>query len=124
MSANVSVSGIHMELGDALRSHVQEQMTLLSEKYFGDLVTCRVTFKKENKGHTIDCHIYATIGRHMEYVSEAESDHAQSSFKIAYEKLAKQLRRDKRARHEDKPNPHLKEQVLEELAKPDPDPVE
>lgn len=120
MAANVTVSGRHMELGDALTQHVQTQMTSLSEKYFGRMVVCRVVFAKRSKGHASTCNIRVLVGRKLHYSSNAESDTVHRCFAMACERMAKQLRRKKRALHEDKPSGQTKELVFNELLKPEP----
>lgn len=122
MSASqVIVSGINMELGEALVIHVEKHMGILSQKYFGYLVTCRVAFRKQSKSHSFECHIQVIVGRDMHYASAAEFDEVYGCFKQAYAHLAKQLRRQKRARHEDKPNSNQKEQMLNDCLRVEPE---
>lgn len=119
VAQHVTVSGRHMDLGDALAQHVQTQMETLSEKYFGRMVTCRVVFAKRSKGRNFTCNIQVLVGRKMHYASNAEFDDIHRCFNQASERMAKQLRRTKRALHEDKPNGHQKEIVLNDLSKPE-----
>lgn len=118
---HVTVSGRNMEIGESLTKHVMAQMATLSEKYFSHLVTSRIVFTKMPKGHAYICNIQVTVGRDMHYASEAQFDGVHRCFKRSYERLAKQLRRKKREKHEDKPNGHQKEIVLNDLLKPDDD---
>ena len=119
VAQHVTVSGRNMECGAALGEFVTTHLETLSQKYFGHLVTCRVVFTKMAKGHSYTCHIQVVIGRDLFYASEATFDNVYICFNRAYEHLAKQLRRKKRKLHEDKPNGHQKEAVLNELSTPE-----
>jgi ribosomal subunit interface protein len=119
VAEHVTVSGRHMELGESLTEHVQQQMGNLSAKYFGRMVTCRVVFARRSKGRNFTCNIQVLVGRDLHYRSNAEFDNVHGCFNHASERMAKQLRRKKRALHEDKPT-HQKAQVLNDLSKPDP----
>jgi ribosomal subunit interface protein len=120
---NVTVSGRNMDVGEALAEYVQTRLHVLSEKYFGFLVTCRVVFSKL-KTHSFACHIQVVVGSDLHYMGEAEASSVYRCFNEAHEHVAKQLRRKKRALHEDKPNDHMKERVLLELSQPDPLPLD
>jgi ribosomal subunit interface protein len=100
---HVTVSGRHMELGESLIELVQTQMAILSQKYFGTIVTSRVVFAKRSKGRNFACNIQVQVGRKMHYASNAEFDNVIQCFTQASERMAKQLRRKKRCLHEDKP---------------------
>jgi ribosomal subunit interface protein len=115
---HVTVSGRNMDCGTALGEFVTTHLETLSQKYFGRLLTCRVVFTKNPKGHSFSCHIQVVIGHNMFYASEATFDNVHAAFNQAYEHLAKQMRRKKRQLHEDKPD-RLKETVLNELSIPD-----
>src|ERR1700761_6236381 len=119
VAQHVTVSGRNMEVGEAMSEHVLTQMAFLSEKYFGKLVDCRVVFTKHAKGHAYTCNIGVQVGRDMHYDGEAQFDNPRTCFNQAFEHIAKQLRRRKRALHEDKPNGHAKEWVFNELSRPD-----
>jgi ribosomal subunit interface protein len=115
---HVTVSGRNMECGVALGEFVTTHLETLSQKYFGRLLTCRVVFTKNPKGHAFTCHIQVVIGHNMFYASEATSNNVHAAFNQAYEHLAKQVRRKKRKLHEDKPD-RQKEATLNELAIPE-----
>jgi ribosomal subunit interface protein len=120
---HVTVTGRNMDVGEVMTDHVRTQMATLSQKYFGRLVTCRVVFTKQNKGRSFTCNIGVSVAHDMHYDGEAEFDDVRICFNRAYEHVAKQLRRTKRALHEDKPNGHMKEQIFNELSRPDVEPV-
>jgi ribosomal subunit interface protein len=106
-----------MELGDSLIELVQTQMASLCQKYFGTIVTCRVVFAKRSKGRNFACNIQVQVGRRLHYASNAEFDNVQQCFAQASERIAKQLRRKKRAMHEDKPTGQ-KDREFQEALKP------
>lgn len=116
----VTVTGRNVMLGAFLTTHVEEKMETLSNKYFGRLITCRVVFTKAQKGIKYGCTIQAIVGHNLHYVGEAHTKTVMGSFRLAYEHLAKQMRRAKRAHHEDKPHRHRKIQQLDRLTVPDP----
>ena len=46
----LTVKGKHLDVGDALRAHVQEQLNNTAKKYFRDPIEATVIFSKE-KNH-------------------------------------------------------------------------
>jgi ribosomal subunit interface protein len=109
----IIISGHQTEVGEALRSHAQEQLERLSAKYFNGAEDITATFNRGNKGVGFACNIRVHVGRDMFF--DGQGDHprnAYTAFASALERVAKQLRRQKRALREDKPVNAMKEALL------------
>ena len=51
----VQVSGLHVSVGEALRSRISEELTNTIDKYFGRASESNVTVGKEGHGFEVDC---------------------------------------------------------------------
>ena len=91
---NLTVKGKHLDVGDALRSYVQQQLTALTEKYFSNPIDATVLFEQE--AHLYRTDISVRIGRGIMLQSSAEATDIYPSFDTAAEKVGKRLRRYKR----------------------------
>jgi ribosomal subunit interface protein len=91
---NLTVKGKHLDVGDALRSHVEEQLTAVTEKYFSNPIDATVLFAHE--AHLYRTDISVRIGRGIMLQSSAEATDIYPSFEAASEKVGKRLRRYKR----------------------------
>lgn len=93
----LQVHGKQMDVGDALRTHVQDKLEDVSEKYFNHTTYATVTFSKEGHGHPkTKAHITIQLGKNMNVMSTATEKDAYAAFDQASEKAAKQIRRYKR----------------------------
>jgi len=93
----LTVHGKQMDVGDALRTHVQEKLEDISEKYFNQTVYATVTFSQEGHGHkTTKVNIKIKLGKNIIIIADAKETDAYVAFDSASEKAAKQLRRYKR----------------------------
>jgi len=100
-SPNIAIHGHQMDVGEALRGHVTERLTEVSEKYFGaEDMTAR--FARTGKGG-FSCSVRVHAGRDLFFEGSGEAAEAPIAFNQALERVAKQLRRRKRALREDKP---------------------
>lgn len=90
----VTVKGIHLDLGDALKTHVETVLGGLAEKYFRDQADAVVTFTKE-KNHRYEAHVSIRIARGEVIEARAEALEPYPAFDSAAEKLASRLRRYK-----------------------------
>lgn len=111
--ANIVVSGHQIDVGDVLRSHVIEQASRLSEKYFDGAEDITITFSPGGKGAGFNCNVRVHAGRGLFF--DGSGDHASNAytaFSTALERVDKQLRRQKRALREDKPVNAMKEALL------------
>jgi ribosomal subunit interface protein len=91
---NLTVKGKHLDVGDALRTHVEEQLTAVTEKYFSNPIDATVLFAHE--AHLYRTDISVRIGRGIMLQSSAEATDIYPSFEAAAEKVGKRLRRYKR----------------------------
>ncbi len=87
------VSGQNLDIGDALRTHVQARVADSLSKYFDQAYTGQVTVKKEGTGFRTDCRIHLPTGLTLQTESMAHDPHA--SVDLATERLTKRLKRYK-----------------------------
>lgn len=111
-NTRVAVTGRHMEIGEALKHHVEEQMRLLAAKFFGRAANASVIFDKESKGLGFSCGIRFHVAGEIDFDGKASGRDAHGALAMAAERVAKQLRRSKRAMREDKPANHTKDNVF------------
>lgn len=93
----IEVTGVNMNVGDALTRFVEDKLEKNVEKYFGDAVTVEVKFTKETKGHVYKVVITVNEGSKTGIVIKAnasETDH-RAAFEKAAHRIEKQLRRYK-----------------------------
>ncbi len=98
----VSVSGKHLDVGDALRGRVIAELSAIVEKYFGTGIDATVGFERVR--HFYRCQISVHFGRDMLAQSHAEATEAHGAFDMAADRMATRLRRHKRRlrdRHRD-----------------------
>jgi ribosomal subunit interface protein len=104
--SRIIVSGHQVELGEALRAHATEQLRRLSAKYFDGAEDITATFSRTGKSG-FGCSLRVHAGRGLFFDGEGEHANAYTAFGNALNRVAKQLRRQKRALREDKPiNPN------------------
>jgi len=92
----ILISGKQVDLGDALRSHVTDKLNTAVSKYMENAVEAAVVFGRE--GNMFRCHCSVHVGTNIDMQADAEDAEIYASFDLALEKLAKQVRRDKRKR--------------------------
>jgi len=90
----LTVTGKQVEVGNALRSHVEAALEALLGKYFGSAIEAHVVFARD--AHLIRAEISLHIGRGIIVNSHAATSDHYIAFDAAAERLAKQLRRYKR----------------------------
>jgi len=90
----VSVSGKHLDVGDALRGHVEARLGNGVSKYFDRAIEAAVQFSKER--HLFRCDISVHAGRGLALQAHGEADEAYPSFDMAADRIEKRLRRFKR----------------------------
>jgi len=89
-----SVTGRHIDVGEALRGHVETTLDAIFEKYFGGAIDADVIFGRE--GAFYHARINAHVGRGLQMVAESKADKPYAAFDGAAERLSKRLRRHKR----------------------------
>ncbi len=90
----LSVKGKQLDIGGALRTHVETSLERILGKYFGDAIDARVTFSRE--AHLYRAMVCAHIGRNILMEAHGEAAEPYPAFDSAAERLSKRLRRHKR----------------------------
>lgn len=90
----VQVSGHHLDVGDALRSHVSDRLDASVSKYFDKPIDGHVTLTKEGYEVKADCAVHLHSGMRINTQGRATDPYA--AFDAAAERLDKRLRRYKR----------------------------
>ncbi|QRM33931.1 ribosome hibernation-promoting factor, HPF/YfiA family [Microvirga sp. VF16] len=96
----ILVQSSNIDLGDMLPDYARTSILQLASKYFGHLSAASVHFTRE--GATYRCTINVQVGTLKMMSGEAKSTDIYAAFRLALERVAKQLRRAKRALREDK----------------------
>ena len=90
----ITVSGKQIELSDALRERVSNELTGITGKYFEHAQDARITFARSRLGFTCDINLHA--GRGLTLRGEAEGADAYVAFDKAAQHVGKRLRRYRR----------------------------
>jgi ribosomal subunit interface protein len=90
----LTVTGKQVDVGDALRQHVEAELESLLRKYFKTAIEANAVFGRE--AHLIRADISLHVGRGMVINSAAAAPEHYIAFDAAAERLGKQLRRYKR----------------------------
>lgn len=90
----ITISGKQVELSDALRVYVTQQLETATGKYFDHALVANVTFGRARSFFTCDIQLHA--GRNIDMRGTAEGDTANLACDAAVAHVAKQLRRYRR----------------------------
>jgi ribosomal subunit interface protein len=96
----ILVQSSNIDLGDVLPDYARTSILQMAGKYFGYLNTASVHFSRE--GAMYRCTVNVQMGALRMMSGEAKSTDIYGAFRIALERVAKQLRRAKRELREDK----------------------
>ena len=91
---SVRVSGKQMEIGDAFRTRIEDQITEAVKKYFDGGFSAQVIVEKSGSGFSADCKIHLDTGVDLHAAGEAQDP--QPAFEAAAGRIEKRLRRYKR----------------------------
>lgn len=91
---DISIKGKRLDVGDALRSHVEDHLGAAVTKYFSRAHDANVTISREAHFFRADISVHPLRGVLVQGRSNA--DDAYAAFDSALEHIAKQLRRYKR----------------------------
>ncbi|HYE48448.1 MAG TPA: ribosome-associated translation inhibitor RaiA [Azospirillaceae bacterium] len=91
---HVTVRGKQLDVGDALRGHVNTTLTGLVGKYFSNPIEANVVLSRD--AHLFKADIQVHVGRNIVLQSNSEATEPYPAFDEAAEKIAKRLRRYKR----------------------------
>lgn len=92
----ISVSGKGVDVGEALRTHIETQLQEHVSKYIDRVTSVHVVVSRE--AHLMRVDVSANLGTHagLTAKSRGESEEVYAAFDQALHKVAKQLRRYKR----------------------------
>lgn len=88
------VSGKNVDVGDALRTHIEDRVDEAVSKYFDGGYTGHVTVGREGSGFRSECLLHLDTGIDLQV--SADSQDPRQSFDAAAERIEKRLRRYKR----------------------------
>lgn len=91
---SVRVSGKHMEIGDAFRQRIDDQITETVTKYFDGGYSGQVIVEKSGSRFAADCRVHLDTG--MAFQANGEANDPLAAFQAAAERIDKRLRRYKR----------------------------
>lgn len=100
------ISGMHIDIGQALQTHVKNELGDAVFKYAERPTDANVVFSKS--GHEYVCETTVHLSTGLTAQAKAFSPEIYSAFDSCYEKMEKQLRRYKRRlkdHHKERPNP-------------------
>ncbi|MEQ8349337.1 MAG: ribosome-associated translation inhibitor RaiA [Sneathiellaceae bacterium] len=92
----VTVTGRHIDLGDALRDHVDARLQSGVAKYFDKAIEAQVVIRKEGPLYHTEVSVH--VGSDIDHQAKAEDPEIYASVDQAVLRMEKQLRRDKRKR--------------------------
>ena len=90
---DIRVSGHQVDTGDALRSHVEERMRAIADKYFARAISAHVTFGRGPHDHAFICDIVAHVMQGVILKGSGQAAEAHPAFEQAADRIEKQLRR-------------------------------
>lgn len=100
------ITGKQIDIGEALQTHVKDELTEMFGKYAGRPTDAAVTFSKS--GHEYACEATVHLSTGLTTQARGLATEIYAAFDAAGEKMDKQLRRYKRRlkdHHKDRPDP-------------------
>jgi len=89
----VLISGHQVSTGDALRTHVEDRLAAIADKYFSRAISAQVTFGKGPHDHRFGCDIVAHVMQGVILKAANQASDARIAFDGAADRIEKQLRR-------------------------------
>jgi len=93
---DIRVSGHQVDTGDALKSHVDQRLTAVADKYFARAISAQVTFGRGPHDNGFRCDIVAHVMQGVVLKGSHDAPDAHLAFDGAADRIEKQLRRYKR----------------------------
>src|SRR5437868_12911366 len=90
----VKITGKNLDIGAALRAHIENRIFDIAEKFFNGTVSAHVTLEKQRSQFTADCTLHLATGLVLQ--AHGQGAEATQSYDKAAGHLEKQLRRYKR----------------------------
>lgn len=100
------ISGKQIDIGEALQTHVKDELGIVMEKYAQRPTDAQVVFSKN--AHEFVCETVVHLSTGLTAQASARATEIYAAFDECAEKMDKQLRRYKRRlkdHHKDRPNP-------------------
>lgn len=91
---DITIKGKNLDIGDALRSHIEDHISTSVSKYFERAIDATVIVSKVANDFRADISVHP--GRGILVQGKGTADDAYPAFDTALERIAKQLRRYKR----------------------------
>jgi ribosomal subunit interface protein len=99
----ISISGKHIEVGDSLRTHIEESLKSIVTRQLGDVLEVQAVISKDNTYQfTADISIH--ISRHFTVRAHASDADAYRSCDLALEKMVSRIHRYKARLRDQKRN--------------------
>lgn len=89
----IKVTGKNLDVGGALREHIESRLLHLQQRFFEGSVHAHVTVEKQRAGFHSDCALHLATGLVLQ--AEGNAADAHPSFDLAASHLEKQLKRYK-----------------------------
>jgi ribosomal subunit interface protein len=89
----IRVSGHQVETGEALKSHVEDRLQGIADKYFSRAISAQATFGKGPHDNRFKCDVVAHVMQGLVLKASNDGNDAHGAFDGAAEKIEKQLRR-------------------------------
>lgn len=90
---DIRISGHQVDVGDALKTHVQDRLQGIADKYFSRAISAEVTFGRGPHDVGFRCDIVAHVMKGLVLKGSHPAQEAHPAFDGAAEKIEKQLRR-------------------------------
>lgn len=90
----IAVQGKQMDVGDSLRTHIEDALKSNTEKYFDKAVEGTVTVSKDK--HLFKTDITVHVGKEIHVQGRGKAEDAYAAVDEGIERISKQLRRYKR----------------------------
>ncbi len=90
----LSVTGKQLDVGDALRIHIEQNLSAAIGKYFANPTDANVVLSREARNIRADIKVH--VGRGIILQGHADAGDARAAFDLATEHITKRLRRHKR----------------------------
>lgn len=90
----IQVSGKHLDVGEALTSHVEAELSAAVSKYADQVIDAEVTFSRD--AHDFKCDAIVKLGRGLTAKASNKAGEVYAAFDGLAEKIEKQVRRYKR----------------------------
>ena len=87
----VMITGKNLDIGTALRSHIEDRLKAHVAKYFDRAIRAEITVEKQKSTFATECIVHLSTG--LVLTAKGTGGDAYSSFDVASEHLEKRLRR-------------------------------